>query len=532
MGDAAQARRRGARADRRRAPEAPRGRRKRGRSRGRPRPGREGLRAGAAERRGDRDELASELATARASLDGPLPRASQRPREGQSPKREAALAEVARRLTGGRARSKPRPTGASPPPSSAPPKPKRAPSEAHETAVRLETEIEERVMEGTVEVRREAEERVRKLVEKVEGEARGGGPRPRRGAAAGGVRRASAQQAEQREERVRARPPRTRSRRAPSAPGARPWRRRERDRARPGLRREASRLGRRLPHLLGAPPVVIRPLKAGPAAPEQHQRMREVRIRDTLSGELVGARSRPRRSASTPAGRPSTAASTSATPARSSSSRCLARFLRSEGYERKAGRQRHRHQRQDLRRGTRGRGAVGRVRRADDRAPTSRTPTGSGLGRPDAEPLATETIGGIVALIADLVESGHAYESGRRRLLPGPQLRRLRQALQPPPRGHGPGRGGGLGLAEGGPARLRALEGPQGGRGHQLGLALGAGPARLAHRVLGDGRGRAGRRRSRSTAAARIWSSPTTRTRSPSPRRRGARSPGSGCTTG
>jgi cysteinyl-tRNA synthetase len=35
-----------------------------------------------------------------------------------------------------------------------------------------------------------------------------------------------------------------------------------------------------------------------------------------------------------------------------------------------------------------------------------------GLGRPDAEPLATETIGAIVALIADLVESGHAYESG------------------------------------------------------------------------------------------------------------------------
>ena len=35
-----------------------------------------------------------------------------------------------------------------------------------------------------------------------------------------------------------------------------------------------------------------------------------------------------------------------------------------------------------------------------------------GLGRPDAEPLATETISAIVALIADLVESGHAYESG------------------------------------------------------------------------------------------------------------------------
>jgi cysteinyl-tRNA synthetase len=35
-----------------------------------------------------------------------------------------------------------------------------------------------------------------------------------------------------------------------------------------------------------------------------------------------------------------------------------------------------------------------------------------GLGRPDAEPLATRTIDGIVALIGDLIESGHAYESG------------------------------------------------------------------------------------------------------------------------
>jgi cysteinyl-tRNA synthetase len=35
-----------------------------------------------------------------------------------------------------------------------------------------------------------------------------------------------------------------------------------------------------------------------------------------------------------------------------------------------------------------------------------------GLGRPDTEPLATETIERIVALITDLVEAGHAYESG------------------------------------------------------------------------------------------------------------------------
>ncbi|MBS1887131.1 MAG: cysteine--tRNA ligase [Actinobacteria bacterium] len=35
-----------------------------------------------------------------------------------------------------------------------------------------------------------------------------------------------------------------------------------------------------------------------------------------------------------------------------------------------------------------------------------------GLGRPDAEPKATETIDGIVALIAELIAGGHAYESG------------------------------------------------------------------------------------------------------------------------
>lgn len=35
-----------------------------------------------------------------------------------------------------------------------------------------------------------------------------------------------------------------------------------------------------------------------------------------------------------------------------------------------------------------------------------------GVGRPDAEPLASETVEGIVALIAELVEAGHAYESG------------------------------------------------------------------------------------------------------------------------
>ena len=35
-----------------------------------------------------------------------------------------------------------------------------------------------------------------------------------------------------------------------------------------------------------------------------------------------------------------------------------------------------------------------------------------GVGRPDSEPLASETVAGIVSLIAELVESGHAYEAG------------------------------------------------------------------------------------------------------------------------
>ncbi|MFL5899091.1 MAG: cysteine--tRNA ligase [Solirubrobacterales bacterium] len=35
-----------------------------------------------------------------------------------------------------------------------------------------------------------------------------------------------------------------------------------------------------------------------------------------------------------------------------------------------------------------------------------------GLGRPDSEPLAADTVGGIVSLIEELVDSGHAYESG------------------------------------------------------------------------------------------------------------------------
>ena len=59
------------------------------------------------------------------------------------------------------------------------------------------------------------------------------------------------------------------------------------------------------------------------------------------------------------------------------------------------------------------------------------TPTGLGLGRPDHEPLAGETIGPIVALIAALIEQRQRLRRRRRRLLPRAQRRALRRALAP-----------------------------------------------------------------------------------------------------
>ena len=98
-----------------------------------------------------------------------------------------------------------------------------------------------------------------------------------------------------------------------------------------------------------------------------------------------------------------------------------------------------------------------------------------GLGRPDHEPKATETIPEIVALIEELVGRDLAYEAGGDvyfrvdrfadyGLLSG----RLDEESVPQPV-----RGGGAELAQGEPARLRALEGAQGGRGHVVGVPVG-----------------------------------------------------------
>ena len=84
---------------------------------------------------------------------------------------------------------------------------------------------------------------------------------------------------------------------------------------------------------------------------------------------------------------------------------------------------------------------------------------------------------------------------------------------------------------QGGPARLRALEGEQAGRGHRLGLAVGPRPARAGTSSARRWPRSCSGRRSRSTAAGSTSSSPTTRTSSRSRGRSGIRSRRSGRTT-
>jgi cysteinyl-tRNA synthetase len=138
--------------------------------------------------------------------------------------------------------------------------------------------------------------------------------------------------------------------------------------------------------------------------------VREVRIKDTLSGELVALD--PAREVGIYACGPTVYSRIHIGNARPFVVfMLLARFLRSEGYRAKL---------------------VVNVTDVNDKIydaaraagePSAelaarmtaayREDTGRlGLGRPDAEPLATETIEPIVALIAELVEGGHAYESG------------------------------------------------------------------------------------------------------------------------
>ena len=112
-----------------------------------------------------------------------------------------------------------------------------------------------------------------------------------------------------------------------------------------------------------------------------------------------------------------------------------------------------------------------------------------GLGRPDHEPRAAETIGPIVDADRGPDRGRARLRGGRRRVLQRVELRRLRPAVEPPARRDRAGRGRRRRRSSRRLPRLRAVEGAQGGRGHRVARALGRGPAGLAHRVLRDGGG-------------------------------------------
>ena len=162
--------------------------------------------------------------------------------------------------------------------------------------------------------------------------------------------------------------------------------------------------------------------------------MREIRVHDTRSGELNAARAaRPRHgSASTPAGRPSTAASTSATRGRSSSSACSSAFSSTRAtrstlvinvtdvndkiYDAAAPRRRP---------------SVELAAR-DDRRATSPTPTRSGSAGPiTSRSRQRDDRARSSPRSQALVDAGHAYERGGDVLLPRALRPRLRHALAP-----------------------------------------------------------------------------------------------------
>ena len=201
-----------------------------------------------------------------------------------------------------------------------------------------------------------------------------------------------------------------------------------------------------------------------------------------------------RRSGSTPAGRPSTARIHVGNARPFVVFSLLTRFLEHEGYEATLVDQRHRHQRQDLRRRARGRASPSaELARRDDRRlrrghrpARARPPRRRAAGHRDDRRDRRADRG------PDRARP--RLRVGRRRLLPRAQLRRLRQALQPRPRRDGPGRGGRAPSAKEDPLDFALWKARKEDEDTAWDVALGRGPARLAHRVLGDGREAARRR--------------------------------------
>ena len=126
-----------------------------------------------------------------------------------------------------------------------------------------------------------------------------------------------------------------------------------------------------------------------------------------------------------------------------------------------------------------------------------------GLGRPDHEPRASETIAEIVELIGELIEGGHAYA------VDGDVYFSVRSYPEYGEISHRDvdemDQGEGVEGAERkrDPGRLRAVEGAQAGRGHRVGRALGARAARDGTSSARRWPRRSSASGSRSTAAAR-----------------------------
>ena len=264
--------------------------------------------------------------------------------------------------------------------------------------------------------------------------------------------------------------------------------------------------------------------------------MREVRITRHAQRRAAAARAARAggRSGSTPAGRPPTAAIHVGNARPFVVFMLLQPLPRARGLRADARHQRHRHQRQDLRRRPRGGRALGRVRASEMTAGLHRghRPRSASAG-PTPSRWPPRRSAEIVALIEALIERGHAYESG------GDVYFRVRsfdgygKLSNRDPDDMDQGEEAGTAELKEDPLDFALWKARKEGEDTAWPSPWGDGPPGLAHRVLGDGREAARRWTSRSTAAAPTSSSPTTRTRSPRPRRRAAsRSPGSGCTTG
>ena len=174
-----------------------------------------------------------------------------------------------------------------------------------------------------------------------------------------------------------------------------------------------------------------------------------------------------------------------------------------------------------------------RARARDDRRLLRRHRRASGSAGPTTSRRPAETIGADRRPDRGADRPRPRLRGGRRRLLPRRAASTATASSRTAPLDEmQQGEDDDRRAAEGGAART-SRSGRRTRRARtRLAVALGRGPAGLAHRVLGDGRGAPRASTSTSTAAAPTWSSRTTRTRSPRPRPRAAsRWPGSGCTT-